>query len=60
MKGRYTFHDVDSTWDEARKACRDMGAHLVTIETTIKSNKLRGLLAHKVMETGSYTHYYHS
>ena len=29
----YTFHDVDSTWNEARDACQDMGAHLVTMET---------------------------
>ena len=33
-KGSYTFHDVDSTWDEAGKACRDKGAHLVTMKTT--------------------------
>ena len=54
----YTFHDVDSTWNEARDACRDMGAHLVTMETTDEWNKVKGFLADKVTETGSYTHYY--
>ncbi|XP_068721164.1 snaclec A6-like [Montipora capricornis] len=54
----YTFHDVDSTWDEAREACRDMGAHLVTMETTDEWNKVKGFIADKVTETGSYTHYY--
>ena len=54
----YTFHDVDSTWNEARKACREMGAHLVTMETTDEWNKVKGFLADKVTETGSYTHYY--
>ena len=54
----YTFHDVDSTWNEARDACRDMGAHLVTMETTDEWNKVKGFLADKVTEPGSYTHYY--
>ena len=54
----YTFHDVDSTWDEARDACRDMGAHLVTMETTDEWNKVKGFIADKVTETGSYNHYY--
>ena len=54
----YTFHDVDSTWDEARDACRDMGAHLVTMETTDEWNKVKGFIADKVTETRSYTHYY--
>ena len=54
----YTFHDVDSTWNEARVACRDMGAHLVTMETTEEWNKVKGLIAEKVKESGSYTHYY--
>ena len=54
----YTFHDVDSTWNEARKACREMGAHLVTMETTAEWTKVKGFIANKVTETGSYTHYY--
>ena len=54
----YTFHDVESTWNEARGACRDMGAHLVTMETTDEWNKVKGFLADKVTETGSYSHYY--
>ena len=54
----YTFHDVDSTWNEARDACRDMGAHLVTMETNDEWNKVKGFLAEKVAKTGSYTHYY--
>ena len=54
----YTFHDFDSTWNEARNACREMGAHLVTMETTDEWNKVKGFLADKVTETGSYTHYY--
>ena len=54
----YTFHDVDSTWNEARNACRDMGAHLVTMETTDEYNKVKGLIAKRVKKGGSYTHYY--
>ena len=54
----YTFHNVDSTWNEARDACRDMGAHLVTMETTDEWNKVKGFLANKVKEPGSYTQYY--
>ena len=54
----YTFHNVDSTWNEARDACQDMGAHLVTMETIDEWNKVKGFLAKKVTETGSYTHYY--
>ena len=54
----YTFHDVDSTWDEASTACREMGAHLVTLETTDEWNKLKSLIAEKVTNSGSYTHWY--
>ena len=54
----YTFHDVSSRWNEARDACRDMGAHLVTMETTAEWNKVKALIAEKVKERGSYTHYY--
>ena len=57
-KGCYTFHDVDSTWDEARDACRGMMGHLVTMQTTDEWNKVKGLLIEKAKETGSYTHYY--
>ena len=57
-KGCYTFHDVDSTWEEARDACRGMMAYLVTMETTDEWNKVKGLLKEKAKETGSYTHYY--
>ena len=58
VKDCYTFHDVSSTWNDARDACRDMGAHLVTMETTAKWNKVKALIAEKVKESGSYTHYY--
>ena len=51
----YTFHDVSSRWNEARDACRDMGAHLVTMETTAEWNKVKALIAEKVKERGSYT-----
>ena len=54
----YTFHDVDSTWEEASKACREMGAHLVTLETTEEWNKLKNFIAEKVAEDSSYTHWY--
>ena len=37
----YTLHDVASTWNEARDTCRYMGAHLVTMETTDKWNKVK-------------------
>lgn len=57
-KGCYTFFDVDSTWDEANDACRGMMAHLVTMETTAEWNRVKGYLAEKVKETGSYTHYF--
>ena len=54
----YTFHDVKIKWNEARKACRDMGAHLVTMETTAEWNKVKALLAEKVKESGSYNIYF--
>ncbi|XP_078352624.1 snaclec salmorin subunit A-like [Oculina patagonica] len=54
----YTFHDIDSTWDEARDACREKGAHLVTLETTAEWNKLKSFIAEKVANDGSYTHWY--
>ena len=57
-KGCYTFHDVDGSWDEANDACRGMMAHLVTMETTAEWNKVKGYLAEKVKERGSYTHYF--
>ncbi|XP_078363660.1 CD209 antigen-like [Oculina patagonica] len=54
----YTFHDVASTWDEAREACRKIGAHLVTMETTEEWNKVKSFIAEKVQESKSYTHWY--
>ena len=57
-KGCYTFHDVDSSWKGARDACRNRGAHLVTMETTKEWNTVKGFLTEKAKETGSYTHYY--
>ena len=54
----YTFHDIESTWNEARDACRDMGAHLVTLETTDEYNKVKALLKEKVKETDSFYHYF--
>ena len=56
--GCYTFHDIDSTWTEARDSCRNVGAQLVTMETTEDWEKLKDFLKDKVKETGSYTHYY--
>ena len=58
MNNCYTFHDVESTWNEARDACRDMGAHLVTLETTDEWNKVKGLIKEKVKEADSFYHYY--
>ena len=58
MNNCYTFHDVASTWNEARNACRDMGAHLVTMETLQEWNKVKGFIAEKVKEGGSYAHYH--
>ena len=58
MNNCYTFHDVDSTWNEARDACRNMGAHLVTMETTEEWNKVKGFIAEKVKERGSYSHWH--
>ena len=58
MNDCYTFHDVDSTWEGARDACRDMGAHLVTMETTGEWNKVKSLIAEKVKKTGSYNYWY--
>ena len=54
----YTFHDVDSTWNEARAACREMGAHLVTMETVDEWKKVKGFVKEKVKETGSFELYY--
>ena len=54
----YTFHDVRVTWEEARDACRKMGAHLVNMETTAEWNKVKGFIAEKVKQSGSFTHYY--
>ena len=54
----YTFHDVDSTWEEADRACKQMGAHLVTMETTEEWNKVRNLIQEKVKKSDSFTHWY--
>ncbi|KAL9950249.1 hypothetical protein ACROYT_G042724 [Oculina patagonica] len=54
----YTFYDVDSTWEEARDACRKIGAHLVTMETTEEWNKVKSFIEEKVTKSGSYTHWY--
>lgn len=55
----YTFFDVDSTWEEARKECRAMGAHLVTMETTEEWNNVKKFIAEKVAKGDSnYTHWY--
>ncbi|XP_078357179.1 C-type lectin domain family 4 member D-like [Oculina patagonica] len=55
----YTFHDVDSTWEDARKACRAMGAHLVTFETTEEWNNVRKFIREKVDKGDSdYVHWY--
>ena len=54
----YTFHDVDSTWEEADRACKEMGAHLVTMETTDEWNKVKSLIKEKVKNSDSYTHWY--
>ncbi|XP_078354805.1 C-type lectin domain family 4 member D-like [Oculina patagonica] len=55
----YTFHDVDSTWEEARDACREMGAHLVTFETTEEWNNVRKFIREKVEKGDSdYVHWY--
>ena len=58
MNNCYTFHDLDSTWEEARNACLDMGAHLVTLETTEEWNKLKGFIAEKVKNSKRFTHWY--
>ncbi|KAL9978017.1 hypothetical protein ACROYT_G015492 [Oculina patagonica] len=58
VNGCYTFHDVDGTWEEARDACRKMGAHLVTMETTDEWSKVKSLIAEKVKKSGSYTQWY--
>ena len=56
--GRYTFHEIGKTWNEARKACRDNGGHLVTIETTDEWNKVKDYLKDVTTVSGSFTHYY--
>ena len=43
---------------QARDTCRDMGAHLVTMETHGEWNKVKGFIVEKVKESGSYTHCY--
>ena len=55
---RYTFHDADSSWEEARKACRSMGAHLVTMDTMEEWNKVRKLIAEKLEKDPKHTHWY--
>ena len=54
----YTLHDVALTWNKAQEACRKMGAHLVTMETTEEWNKVKSFIAEKVTKSGSYTHWY--
>ena len=54
----YTFHDIDSTWEEADRACKEMAAHLVTMETTEEWNKVRSLIQEKVKKSDSFTHWY--
>ena len=54
----YSFHDVNSTWHEARAACLSMGTHLLTIETPEEHDKVSEFIVEKVKEDGSFTHYY--
>ena len=57
--GRYRYNEIGGTWNEARKACKDDGAHLLTLETPAESNNvtddLKILL--KTVVNG-FTHYY--
>ena len=54
----FSFHDVDSTWEEARVSCLKMGAHLATLETTEEWEKVKSLIAGHVKMSGSFTHWY--
>ncbi|XP_078345154.1 L-selectin-like [Oculina patagonica] len=59
VNNRYTFHDVDSTWKEARNACRENGTHLVTFETTKEWKNMNNLIKERVDKGDSnYTHWY--
>lgn len=55
--GKYSFHDVDGTWQEARDACGN-GTHLVTMETTEEWEVVKRLISQKVKKSGSFTHWY--
>ena len=44
----YTFHDVSTTWEDAKAKCEENGAHLVTLETTKEWNCLVEIIKEKV------------
>ena len=50
--------NTEVTWEEARDACRDMNAHLVTMETIAEWNTMRSLIAEKVNGDTSNHHWY--
>ena len=55
----YTFHDVSTTWQEAKRACQKMGSHLVTMETTAEWKALVKYIKSRVKKSKqSFTHWY--
>ena len=50
---RYTFGDVSTTWEDADKKCKEMGAHLVTMETTDEWNSVVEIIKQKINQSDS-------
>lgn len=56
--GRYTYHEIGGTWNEARKACRNDRAQLVTMATTAEWKNVTEDLKALLTIPNSFTHYY--
>ena len=49
--GRYKFRDVSTTWEDAEKKCKELGAHLVTMETEDKWRFIVDMIKQKINQS---------
>lgn len=51
VAGRYKFGDVSTTWEDAEKKCKEIGAHLVTMETKSEWESIVNLIKQKINQS---------
>ena len=54
----YEFFDSDTTWDQARDACLNIGAHLVTMNTIAEWEKVKAAIVKKVAGDTTNQHWF--